>query len=176
MELKAIEILNNHRLMTVATLRSDGWPQATLVGYANEGLLIYFLISRRSQKFENIRRDDRVSIAIGSDFTDPHQIRGLSIAANASEVTDKDQRDRSYDLFIARHPEFAQFPKPDFARAAMMRAPCKLVSVLDYSKGFGHADLLTIGASHLVEMQPARPDDWGFNPSAIREGEYRRDI
>ena len=31
-------ILDQHRNMTIATLRPDGWPQATTVGYVNEGL------------------------------------------------------------------------------------------------------------------------------------------
>jgi len=30
-------ILDHHRNMTIATLRPDGWPQATTVGYANDG-------------------------------------------------------------------------------------------------------------------------------------------
>ena len=40
---KILELLDQHRLMTVATNRSDGWPQATTVGYVNDGLTIYFL-------------------------------------------------------------------------------------------------------------------------------------
>ncbi len=30
-------LLDQHRIMTVATVRPDGWPQATTVGYVNEG-------------------------------------------------------------------------------------------------------------------------------------------
>ena len=33
-----LTLLDQHRIMTVATLRSDGWPQATTVGYVSEGL------------------------------------------------------------------------------------------------------------------------------------------
>jgi len=84
MEQKAVEILNQYRLMALATLRADGWPQATMVNYANDGLLLYFIISRQSQKYANIDRDSRVSIVVGRDFEDPSQIKALSIAANAS--------------------------------------------------------------------------------------------
>lgn len=31
-----LSIIEAHRIMTVATLRADGWPQATTVGYAHE--------------------------------------------------------------------------------------------------------------------------------------------
>ena len=56
MEQPAITILNANRIMTIATVRPDGWPQATIVGYANEGFRLYFLIYRASQKFQNIAR------------------------------------------------------------------------------------------------------------------------
>ena len=43
---KILELLDRHRLMTVATNRPDGWPQATTVGYVNDGLTLYFLCAR----------------------------------------------------------------------------------------------------------------------------------
>jgi len=39
---KILKLLDQHRIMTVATLRPDGWPQATTVGHVNEGLTLYF--------------------------------------------------------------------------------------------------------------------------------------
>ena len=161
MEQKAVEILNDHRLMGIATLRPDGWPQATMVGYANEGLLLYFIVSRASQKFANIERDSRVSIVIGRDFAEPAEIKALSIAANASEVRDPSQRERAIDLIFERHPALAKLGRPDPKHSAVMRAYCSIVTILDYSKGFGHADLLTVSPGG-TEMTPARDDDWGF--------------
>lgn len=38
---KIIELLDGHRIMTLATNRPDGWPQATTVGYVNDGLTLY---------------------------------------------------------------------------------------------------------------------------------------
>ena len=40
---KILALLDQHRIMTIATLRPDGWPEATTVGYANDGLTLYFL-------------------------------------------------------------------------------------------------------------------------------------
>ena len=100
MEDKAIKILRESSFMAIATNRPDGWPQCTTVGYANEDLLIYFVISRTSQKFANIMRDDRVSIAVGRDVHNPTSIRGVSMAARASEVRDDDQRKRAIKLLL----------------------------------------------------------------------------
>ena len=88
----AITILNDYGVMALATVRPDGWPQATCVSYVNDGLLIYFLVSRSSQKFKNILKDDRVSIAIGADRASPTEIEGLSIAAHAFELRDEPYR------------------------------------------------------------------------------------
>lgn len=165
MESKAIEILDQRRIMSIATNRRDGWPQCTTVGYANDGLLIYFLISRSGQKFANVARDNRVSIAIAADFEDPRDLRGLSIAAFADEVRDEEQRRDAYERLKARRPSLETFPPPDFAKAALMRARCNIITVSDYSQGFGHADLATVDADTIVSMTAARPDDWGLSPS-----------
>ena len=53
---KILELLSEHRIMTIATIRPDGWPQATTVGYANEGLTLYFLCGKDSQKAMNLAR------------------------------------------------------------------------------------------------------------------------
>jgi nitroimidazol reductase NimA-like FMN-containing flavoprotein (pyridoxamine 5'-phosphate oxidase superfamily) len=61
---KILALLDQHRIMTIATLRPGGWPQATTVGYVNEGLTLYFLCGLDSQKAENLAREDRVSLTI----------------------------------------------------------------------------------------------------------------
>jgi nitroimidazol reductase NimA-like FMN-containing flavoprotein (pyridoxamine 5'-phosphate oxidase superfamily) len=161
MEQKAIEILDQNRLMALATNRADGWPQNTMVGYANDGLLLYFIVSRQSQKFVNIQQDDRVSIVVGRDFHDPATIRALSIAARASEVTDAKQREQAVGMLLQRHPGLGKLERPEPGHSAVMRAYPEIVTVLDYSKGFGHADVLTVSPGG-IEMAPARDDDWGF--------------
>ncbi|MGT2469116.1 pyridoxamine 5'-phosphate oxidase family protein [Mesorhizobium atlanticum] len=57
-------LLDEHRIMTVATLGPDGWPQATTVGYVNDGLTLCFLCGLDSQKAANIARDNRLSLTI----------------------------------------------------------------------------------------------------------------
>lgn len=159
---KAIDILNGNRIMAIATLRPDGWPQATMVSYANEDILIYFIVSRQSQKLVNIERDNRVSIVIGHDFHDPATIRSVSIAARASELRDSKQRERAVKLLLDRHPGLRRLERPDLGHSAVMRANPEIITILDYSRGFGHTDLLTVGPGGLTEMTAARDDDWGF--------------
>ena len=78
-----LEILDENHVMCVATVRSDGWPHATLVNYLRLGRALYFVVARDSQKFENITRDSRVSIARGGGLLANGAGRGLSMAALA---------------------------------------------------------------------------------------------
>jgi nitroimidazol reductase NimA-like FMN-containing flavoprotein (pyridoxamine 5'-phosphate oxidase superfamily) len=64
---KILKLLDEHRIMTVATLRPDGWPHATTVGYLNEGLALYFAGGPESQKARNLAHDDRISLTVDHD-------------------------------------------------------------------------------------------------------------
>ena len=141
----AIEILEAHRTMAVSTVRPDGWPQTTVVGYANDGWKVYFLIFRASQKFANIANDDRISIAISGDPNYLGDIKAVYAGAHASEVTDAGERESAWKLLLQRHPNLADFGFPDLNETALMGAECKYVSLLDYSQGIGHTEELTIG-------------------------------
>jgi nitroimidazol reductase NimA-like FMN-containing flavoprotein (pyridoxamine 5'-phosphate oxidase superfamily) len=141
---KILELLDQHRLMTVATNRPDGWPQATTVGYVNDGLTIYFLCSPQGQKAANLARDSRISLTIDHDVSDPMVITGLSMAAHAHPVSDPTETARALNLLGTRCPEYAALPMPKPEEIAVYRGLPKVISVLDYSKGFGHTDLVTV--------------------------------
>lgn len=145
MEEPAIKILESHRMMAISTVRPDGWPQTTIVGYANEGWAVYFMILRSSQKFANIAGDDRVSIAISSETSSLGDIKAVYAGAHAAEVTDAKERELAWSLLRERHPNLDDLGPPDLTDAALMRASCKYVSTLDYSKGIGHCEALTVG-------------------------------
>jgi len=139
-----LELLDQHRLMTIATNRPDGWPQATTVGYVNDDLTLYFLCSPQSQKAANLARDGRVSLTIDHDVSDPMAITGLSMAAQVQPVTDRTEVAKAMNLLVMRYPEYAAFPMPKPEEIAVYRVLPKVISVLDYSKGFGHSDLVTV--------------------------------
>ncbi|MCJ8191325.1 pyridoxamine 5'-phosphate oxidase family protein [Sphingomicrobium aestuariivivum] len=158
---KALSILRDNRLMSIATLREDGWPQVTMVAYAHDGMRLYFVVSKRSQKFRNISADDRVSATIGRDVIDPVSIKGLSIAGHAKEVTDAAERDKAIDLLIASRPALKQLDRPDPHRAAVMAIDPDIVTVLDYSESYGNATMLERTEEGDYKSF-SRADDWGY--------------
>ena len=100
-----LRLLDEHRIMTVATLRPDGWPQATTVGYVNEGLTLYFLCGLDSQKAKNLARDDPVSLTIDHDTSDPMAIRGLSMAARAQAVNNRAEVEKRLRMLPTKYPD-----------------------------------------------------------------------
>ena len=146
---KILQLLDAHRIMSLATLRPDGWPQATTVGYLNQGLTLYFMCGRDSQKARNLAADNRVSLTIDRDTPDPMAITGLSMAARAHAVTEPDAiRSVLFDLLPTKYPEYtAMMGGLDLADVAVFRVEPWIVTILDYSKGFGHTDTVTIGAA-----------------------------
>jgi hypothetical protein len=91
---KILTLLDQHRIMTIATVRPHGWSQATTVGYVNQGLTLYFLCGLASQKAANLARDDRVSLTIDHDAPQIMAITGLSMAAHAQPVTDRGEAEK----------------------------------------------------------------------------------
>lgn len=149
---KILELLDAHRIMTLATLRPDGWPQATTVGYVSDGLRLFFMCGKDSQKAKNLARDDRVSLTIDSDTSDPMAIAGLSMAAHARPVADDAAARRLMtEKMPEKYPEYAGMMKDvDFGQIALFEIQPAVISVLDYSKGFGHADEVRIASADLA--------------------------
>ena len=141
---KILTLLDQHRIMTIATLRPDGWPQATTVGYANEGLTLYFLCGPDSQKAANLAQNDRVSLTIDQDTPQVMEITGLSMAAHAQVVVDPTEAEKALRLLMLKYPQQASIPipMPTPADVRIFRVTPMVISVLDYSKGFGHTDLV----------------------------------
>jgi general stress protein 26 len=126
--------------LTLATLRPDGWPQATTVSYANDGLVIYFGINRNSQKARNIDYSPRVSLTINNSYVDWNHIRGLSMAAFAEIPTRHDEIFQAMESITRRFPTAARwYGDEDLVFIKMLP---KIISVLDYEQGFGHTDLI----------------------------------
>ncbi len=142
---RILAILDGHHTMRIATVRPDGWPQVTTVGYANEGLAIYFLCGPDSQKAANLANDNRVSLAIDDDTPQVMDITGLSMAARAEVVNDTAEAEKAMRLLFSRYPEQTSMPGPLPAPQdiRIFRLTPVVISLLDYSKGFGHTDLVT---------------------------------
>lgn len=140
---KIVELLSSHRYMALATLREDGFPQTTTVGYVNDELAIYFGCSGNAQKARNLARDNRVSAAIARDYDDWGAIKGLSFGGRAERLTEFDDIVAATDRFIARFPQVQGFQLEDMLGTVFFKITPVAISLIDYTVHFGYSELVT---------------------------------
>jgi general stress protein 26 len=155
-----LDIINSRNDMTLATLRPDGFPQANTVSYANDGLALYFAAGRGSQKVRNMQYYKNVSLTIDVPYTDWNEIRGLSMGAVA-EILPDDSAESAHatDVLTKKYPQVWDMPPPEPGTIVFVKVVPKVISVLDYSQGFGHTDLVEVQDDDLTAARTAsRPD------------------
>lgn len=139
-----IRVIEGAHDLTLATVRPDGYPQATTVSFAHDGLTLYVGIGKHSQKATNIRQNNKVSLTINLPYKDWREIRGVSMSALAEILQEPSAVATAQDCLLRRFPQVSEWGGPDMAsEVAFLKITPHLISVLDYSKGFGHTELVT---------------------------------
>jgi hypothetical protein len=64
------------------------------------------------------------------------------MGATAKIVTDSAEIARVGELMLAKFPQIKALPEPDLSTLAFLKFTAKVISVLDYTKGFGHTELV----------------------------------
>jgi general stress protein 26 len=140
-----LNIIDNATDLTLATVRPDGYPQATTVSYAHDGLTLYVGVGKDGQKADNIRRCNKVSLTINAAYPDWNHIKGLSMAGIASILVDPEKIRRAGACLQQRFPQLAGIePAPGMDDIVFLEIEPQVISVLDYQQGFGHTELVTV--------------------------------
>ncbi|WP_156796150.1 pyridoxamine 5'-phosphate oxidase family protein [Brevundimonas subvibrioides] len=128
-----VALLDSCRLMALAVNRPDGWPQVTMVGYVNEGLNLYFVTARNSQKMANIRADPRVSVTVFSEARHGDAV-GVSLAGRAEEVIDTLMVERLNRMVAERYADLNVFG-PGADSVAVVRVRPEILSPVGVTAG-----------------------------------------
>jgi general stress protein 26 len=147
-----LDIVGSRNDLTLATLRPDGFPQANTVSYAADGLTLYFGTGRDSQKVRNIQYCRKVSLTIDVPYADWNEIRGLSMAALAEVLADDSGESvRAMNALTTKFPAVWDMPPPaEPGSIVFVKIVPKVISVLDYRKGFGHTELVEVASKDLA--------------------------
>lgn len=136
-----LHVIDNANDLTLATVRPDGYPQATTVSFAHDGLNLYVGIGKHSQKANNVRQNNKVSLTINLPYDDWREIKGLSMSALAEVMEDGAGVDTAKACLLKRFPQIAEWTDAPMAgEMAFLKITPQVISVLDYSKGFGHTE------------------------------------
>ena len=136
-----LHVIDNANDLTLATVRPDGFPQATTVSFAHDGLSLYVGIGKHSQKANNVRQNNKVSLTINLPYDDWREIQGLSMSALAEVLEDGAGIETAKACLLRRFPQIAEWSDAPMAgEMAFLKITPQVISVLDYSKGFGHTE------------------------------------
>lgn len=137
-----LDLAKSHNIMSIATIRPDGYPQSTTVTYVHDGLDLYFACDRNAQKVKNLKGSNKVSLTIDRDYADWRKIRALSMGGTARLVDRPSERKRAFALLARKFPQFKKMSDEDLAATAIVKVRPRVISVIDYTKGFGHMELV----------------------------------
>jgi uncharacterized protein YhbP (UPF0306 family) len=141
---KILKVLQSQHLMTLATIRPDGYPQATILNYIADGLTLYFATDAASQKVGNIRLNNKVSVAIANQTEDFYKLSGLSLSGLATRILDQDVAERLSLRLFRKLPQSKRFVPQDPRQLAVFSVAPVAISLIDYASGFG--------TSHVLEL------------------------
>lgn len=139
------DTLQRHEVITLATIRPDGYPRAASVGYVSDGLTLYVLAGAEAEKIADIRRCAKVSLTIQRAYEDWHKIAGLTIAATAQVIGDAAEIARVLAMFIAKYPTLAEL-LPTLARdeIVVVRLRPKTVALVENTLDIGGAEIIEL--------------------------------
>jgi hypothetical protein len=132
-----LSILGDSREATLATLRPDGWPQATVINFVNDDAQVYLACGASSQKAENIKRDDRISLALVAPYSAYGPIFGLSLAGNAKLLSKAEDISYVLDLWRVRHPYNHRKLEAETRAFVFYKISPIVVTTLDYRSALG---------------------------------------
>lgn len=151
------DILDHGRELVLASIRPDGTPHASRMSYASDGLRAYCAISLDSQKAHDIRQHANVAYAISTPYRSWAEIRGVSVDAKASMLHEPHDLRVASELLLRKYPEFSDvisdttaLPWPGMLFIVLEPI---FVSLLDYSKSFGHTEYCSVEPGRLAELE-----------------------
>jgi len=141
---KILDVLQSQHLLTLATIRPDGYPQATIVNYINDGLTLYFATDAASQKVGNIKLNNKVSIAIASQTENFYKLSGLSMSGIATRIQKNETAEEILLRLFRRLPQSKRYVPQDPGSLAVFSIAPVAIALIDYASGFGKRFLIEL--------------------------------
>jgi uncharacterized protein len=140
---EALNYLENHQVMTLATNGSQG-PWAAAVFYVNDGFTLTFLSSSQSRHGADLEVDPSCAAAIHEDYRDWREIKGVQLEGRVRMLSGA-RKVGAIARYGAKFPVVQPGQAPAMIRAALDKvAWYELVPercfFVDNSQGFGHRD------------------------------------
>lgn len=143
-----LKLLSRKHLMTLAVNRPDGRPHAATLGYMNDGLNLYFVTARDSEKLANITADPRVGVAVRGRAEEGEAV-GIAIDGHAHVVQDEDEIERVFGLILERAPQIRPWA-PGAGEVAVVKVIPETIEAAAVIDGRSRAQTYAIGDPEAV--------------------------
>lgn len=123
---------------TLATLRPDGWPQATVISFVADGETLWFDCLKSSQKAFNLALDPRVSMTVMIPYVGWGDIYGYSLAGRVRLLSAVDEIESVTRLWRAKFPYMKRVLTANSDDFVFFELKPELAERMDFQKGLGH--------------------------------------
>jgi len=138
------DVVDNHNLVTIATIDSAGKPCVRRVDYVSAGNenMLYFVTSKDSRKVQQIKNNGNVAIAIDHDCKSPEELQQLKYikgTGTAAIIEDPKEMEKAFGLLVQKFPFFKDMPG-DPSDFVGIKVELKEILVTDNTISFGHTE------------------------------------
>lgn len=138
-----LKLIGSKNLMTLAVNRPDGRPHAATLGYMNDGLNLYFITAKDSEKLSNLTADPRVGVAIRGRAEEGEAV-GVAIDGRASVVGDLAEIERIFSLILERAPQIQPWA-PGLGETVVVKVIPESIEAVAVVDGRSRAQTYSIG-------------------------------
>lgn len=126
--------------MTLATVDSEGQPQAAALFFAMEadGSLI-FVSGAKSRHGLNLAADSRAAVTIHGETWDWREIAGVQMEGEVSLVPAGTSWERAWEVYKAKFPFVVEF-EDEASRSEFYRFVPEWIRLIDNRVQFGHKE------------------------------------
>jgi uncharacterized protein YhbP (UPF0306 family) len=138
---QALQYLQNHHVMTLATVDPAGVWAAALF-YTSQEFDIFFLSAAHTRHAQNVITNPKVSATIQENYTDWTQIKGIQLEGTVIQLHGQ-QKKEAINHYLAHFPFIQNAGQPIEKALAKVSWYCltpQKLYFIDNSKGFGQRE------------------------------------
>lgn len=143
---EVVNYVDKTRFAVLAYVRNDGTPLLRSMGsFVPDGLNLYFSTHKDAAKVKEIGDQQRISFFFEHEGQELNQWKNLLLLGDAIKVDGGDELDQAIKLLSNRNPRFKdRIDKGELPSTQIYRLNTEEIEFLDYGKGFGHVEKVTL--------------------------------
>ena len=141
------EVVNNHNLVHLATIDSDGMPCVRGVDFAvgDSDNILYFVTRKDSRKVEQLNKNGNVAVVIDHDCPSMEELQKLKYlkgTGTAALIDNPEEMQKAFGLLMQKFPFLKDLPgdPQDFVA---VKIQLNEILVTDNRIEFGHTEPVT---------------------------------